>query len=204
MSSSRSVRAPRRALGSALAGGALGAALVLVAAGQVWGEASTEFARGRLPVRVTGGEVSGLPSALALVGLAALVAVFAVRRGGRTLVAALLTLCGAVIVVSGLRGAVDTAALRAQAAEATGLAHSPLSSVSHSAWPWVAALGGVLLLLAGLLALGYGRHWPALSSRYERTAAPASGPRADVASATSDRPQDLWTALDRGEDPTGR
>ena len=193
----------RRALGAALLSGALGAAVVLVAAGQVWGEAATAFARGRLPLRVTGSDVSGLPSALAMVGLAALVAVFAVRRAGRTAVAALLALCGVGTVVAAVRGAADTAALRAQAAEVTGLAGSSLSQTTHTAWPWLSAGGGCLLALAGVLALVYGRHWPAMSGRYERASARSAPARSRAARRpVAERPEDLWRALDRGEDPT--
>jgi uncharacterized membrane protein (TIGR02234 family) len=53
-------------------------------------------------------------------------------------------------------------------------------------------------MLAGLLALRYGRLWPAMSGRYERGTA-----RPRAAAAPTDRPEDLWKALDRGEDPTG-
>ncbi|UGY90840.1 TIGR02234 family membrane protein [Streptomyces gobiensis] len=199
-------RAPRRALGIALLGGALGAALVLVAAGQTWGEGSTEFGGSRLPVEVTGSDVTGVPSALALVGLAALVAVFAVRRTGRVIVAALLALCGVGVAVAALIGAGDTSALDEQAADGTGLARSAAEQVTHSGWPYAAALGGALLLVAGALALRYGREWPAMGGRYERAGGPRNGPRnarrRAVPAADPERPEELWRALDRGEDPT--
>ena len=73
--------------------------------------------------------------------------------------------------------------------------------MSHTAWPYVAAVGGLLLLLAGLLALRYGRLWPALSGRYERDG--TSRPRKTRPAADPDRPEEMWKALDRGEDPTG-
>ncbi|RLL66348.1 TIGR02234 family membrane protein [Streptomyces sp. Z26] len=224
-------RAPRRALAAALPCGALGAALVLVAAGQVWSESSASFADGTLPLEADGNDISGLPSALALVGLAALVAVFAVRRAVRFGVAALLALCGAGTVATAVLGARDTAALKDKAAQASGLASSGIGDVTHSAWPYVSAAGGVLLLAAGVLALVYGRSWPSMagSGRYERTVRrPGRGPRAErrtdadgrpagsgrSASAgpagdgktppsdPDERPEDLWKALDRGEDPT--
>jgi uncharacterized membrane protein (TIGR02234 family) len=64
----------------------------------------------------------------------------------------------------------------------------------------VAAAGGLLILLAGLLALRYGRLWPVMSGRYERDGRPR--PR-KVEPVDPDRPEDIWKALDRGEDPTG-
>lgn len=195
--SAGSQRAPRRALAVALLCGATGAAAVLVAAGQTWGEGEAAAGDAQLPVAVSGGAVSGLPSALALVGLASLVAVFAVRRAGRLVVSGVLALSGAGAVGAALLGSGDTDALEASAAETMGLTDAAVTSVSHTGWPWVSALGGLLLLCAGLLALNYGRHWPAMSGRYER--APRRRPRRPV---DPDRPEDLWQALDRGEDPT--
>ncbi|MDT0444996.1 TIGR02234 family membrane protein [Streptomyces johnsoniae] len=193
-----STSATRRSLGAALLSGAAGAAVVLVSAGQTWGEAEAAVAGAELPVTASGSDVSGLPSALALVGLAALVAVFAVRRTGRVVVASLLALSGAGAIGAALIGASDTAALEDRAAETMGLAEAAVTGVGHTGWPWFSALGGLLLLCAGLLALSYGRQWPAMSGRYERAARRA--PRREESG--SDRPEDIWRALDRGEDPT--
>lgn len=201
-SPARTSRAPRRALALALLSGALGAAVVLVAAGQVWGESTASFAQGTLPVEAEGGDIGGLPSALALVGLATLVAVFAVRRAARLAVAGLLVLSGAGTLTAALLGAGDTAALEEKAAQASALAGSDIGSVDVTVWPYLSALGGALLLLAGVLALRYGRAWPSMagSGRYERGS--RSARKAAVAAVDPDRPEDLWKALDRGEDPT--
>lgn len=189
-------RAPRRALALALFGGAAGAAGVLIAAGQTWAEGTATATGAELPVTASGSAVSDLPSALALVGLAALVAVFAVRRTGRRVVAAVLALSGAGALVAALLGSGDTAALHDSAAEATGLTEAGVVAVSHTGWPWVSAVGGLLLLCAGLLALSYGRQWPAMSARYERAGRRATRP------VDPDSPSEVWKALDRGEDPT--
>lgn len=195
----------RTPLAAALLSGALGAAVVLVAAGRTWaeGEAPTPVGDTVLPVTAGGRDVTGMPSALAIVGLAALVAVFAVRRAGRTVVAALLTLSGVGVIVASALGASDTAALDDQAATAAGLTDAAVDAVSHTAWPWVSLAGGVLLLCAGLLALRYGSGWPAMSGRYERpgSSAAAARPRR-AAPVDPERPEELWKALDRGEDPT--
>ncbi|MFF7311084.1 TIGR02234 family membrane protein [Streptomyces sp. NPDC008137] len=198
---SGSARAGRLSLAVALLCGALGAAVALLATRQNWSEGTTTVAGGAFPLTATGSDVTGVPAALAVVGLAALVAVFAVRRSGRVVVAALLALSGAGTVAAALLGASDSSALDEKAAEVSGDTSASVAALSHTAWPYVAAVGGVLLLLAGLLALRYGRLWPAMSGRYERDGTPR--PRRKAPAVDPDRPEDLWKALDRGEDPTG-
>ena len=112
---------------------------------------------GSLPLTADGQDVTGLPAALAIVGLAALVAVFAVRSAGRLLVAGLLALSGLGAGVSAYLGASDSAALDEKAAQTTGDASATVDALSHTAWPYVTAVGGLLILLAGLLALRYGK-----------------------------------------------
>jgi uncharacterized membrane protein (TIGR02234 family) len=193
-----------RALGLALPSGALGAALVLVAAGKTWTKGTVGLGSNGLPVHATGTQSTALPGALALVGLAALVAVFAVRRIGRYAVAGLLTLSGIGVVVTVLARRADHGALNAAAASATGLSHSTAEHAATTSWPLVAVAGGLLLLLAGLLALRYGRRWPAMSAKYDRPGARTSLRARATAPVTvdPDRAEDLWKALDRGEDPT--
>ncbi|HSX98227.1 MAG TPA: TIGR02234 family membrane protein, partial [Streptomyces sp.] len=195
-----SVRAGRRSLAVALLSGALGAAVALLASRQRWSEGTISVAGGDFPLTAQGSDVTGVPAALAVVGLAALVAVFAVRRSGRVLVAALLALSGAGTIAAALLGANDSAALDDKAAEASGDTAATVDALGHTGWPYVAAAGGALILLAGLLALRYGRQWPAMSGRYERDGTPR--PR-KVRPVDPDRPEDMWKALDRGEDPTG-
>ncbi|WP_415950914.1 TIGR02234 family membrane protein [Streptomyces sp. KLOTTS4A1] len=188
----------RRSLAAALLLGALGATLALLASRQVWAEGEAQTAGGALHQTATGSDVTGVPAALAIVGLAALVAVFAVRRSGRVLVSLLLALSGSGIVAAGLLGARDTAALDEKAASVSGDMSARITEATYSAWPYVASASGALLLLAGLLALRFGSRWPSMGGRYERGA----GPRARRQKADPDRPEDLWKALDRGEDPT--
>ncbi|NUL06670.1 TIGR02234 family membrane protein [Streptomyces lunaelactis] len=189
----------RRSLAAALFLGAVGAVVVLLASGRTWAEGTAAVGGGSLPLGADGGDVTGVPTALAIVGLAALVAVFAVRRAGRLLVSALLALSGAGAALAAFLGASDSAALDEKAAQTTGDAAATVNALTHSAWPYVTVAGGLLILLAGLLALRYGKQWPAMSGRYERdgTPRPRKAPVVDP-----DRPEDLWKALDRGEDPT--
>ncbi|MEV5436331.1 TIGR02234 family membrane protein [Streptomyces sp. NPDC052682] len=200
-SPSGSARASRLSLAVALLCGALGAAVALLATRQRWSQGTATVAGGAFPLTAKGSDVTGVPAALAIVGLAALVAVFAVRRAGRLVVAALLALSGAGTVIAALLGASDSSALDEKAAQASGDTSAAVDALTHTAWPYVAAVGGALILLAGLLALRYGRLWPAMSGRYERGTAPR--PRRRAPAVDPDRPEELWKALDRGEDPTG-
>ncbi|BFV59860.1 TIGR02234 family membrane protein [Kitasatospora sp. CMC57] len=183
----------RRMLGVMLLLTVAGAVLVLTAVSRVWATGRA----GGLAVEVTGSAVSGLPGGLALVGLASAVAVFAVRGAGKVVVGALVTLAGLGAGVTAAFGAAATGALDAEAAKKLALVSARAEQVSHTAWPWAAVLGGLLLTLAGLLTVRYGRDWPALGSRYDAPARKAA-PRAKAAGS----PAELWQALDRGEDPT--
>ncbi|WP_413756760.1 TIGR02234 family membrane protein [Streptomyces sp. MMBL 11-3] len=194
-------RSGRRSLALALLFGALGAAVVLLATRRGWSDGTATVAGGEFPLSAAGSDVTGVPAALAIVGLASLVAVFAVKRAGRLLVAALLALSGAGTVASALLGLSDSSALDEQAAAATGDTAATVDTMTHTGWPYVAAAGGLLLLLAGLLALRYGRSWPAMSGRYERDGS-VRPRRAARAAADPERPEEIWKALDRGEDPT--
>ncbi|WP_330238397.1 TIGR02234 family membrane protein [Streptomyces sp. NBC_00525] len=190
----------RRTLAAGLLLGAAGATVVLLASGRTWAEGTAPVGGGALPLSADGQDVTGLPAALAIVGLAALVAVFAVRGNSRRLVAGLLALSGLGAALSAFLGASDSAALDEKAAQTSGDTATTITALSHTAWPYVTAAGGLLILLAGLLALRYGNRWPTMSGRYERDGTPR--PRKAPRPLDPDRPEDLWKALDRGEDPT--
>lgn len=187
---------PRRELATAIASCLLGAAVVLVAAGRPW--TSLTLSQGALlpPLQLApaGRALDPAAGALGLVGLAGVVALAATRRRGRLVVGALLGLAGGGVAVTsvrtglGLRAAVERSGLLERVTGAT----PPLpGSMSATAWPWLSAAGGVLLVLAGILVISRGPAWAALSARYET---PARRPEPGEAS--------LWEALDRGEDPT--
>lgn len=199
-SETAAARNGRRSLAAALLFGALGAAVALLSSRQEWASGSATVPGGSFPLTAKGSDVTGVPAALAIVGLAALVAVFAVRRAGRMLVAGLLALSGAGAVVAAVLGATDSAALDEKAAEVSGNTAATIGSLGHTVWPYVGAAGGALILLAGLLALRFGRSWPSMGGRYERDGTPR--PRKAARPVDPERPEELWKALDRGEDPT--
>lgn len=129
-------------LAVALLCGAVGAAVALLATRQRWSEGTATVAGGPFPLTAKGSDVTGVPASLAIVGLAALVAVFAVRRAGRFMVAGLLALSGAGTVAAALLGASDSTALDEQAARASGDTSATVQALTHTAWPYVAAVGG--------------------------------------------------------------
>ncbi|MFC9584729.1 TIGR02234 family membrane protein [Streptomyces yangpuensis] len=192
-------RSSRRSVAAALLLGALGATVVLLASGRVWARGTAAIGSDSLQLSADGRAVTGLPAALAIVGLAALVAVFAVRGKGRLLVSGLLALSGLGAALSALFGSDGRSALDAQAARTTADSAAHVAGLTQTTWPYVTAAGAVLILAAGLLALRFGRGWPSMGGRYERDGSPRQ--RA-VAAVDPDRPEDLWKALDRGEDPT--
>ena len=59
-----------------------------------------------------------------------------------------------------------------------------------TALPYLAIVGGLLIVAGAVVAALYAGSWPGPTSRYERAAARAA------------RPVDTWDALERGEDPT--
>lgn len=202
----------RGGLALTLLSGGLGAALILLSAGRVWAHGGIGGPRGQAgltaiqpsgqTLRVEGGEVTGVPTSLALFGLACLVAIFAVRRMGRRVVSVMLALSGLGAAIAAGLGAFDRGALHEAAAQSTGLTGATAVGVTHNGWPWVAAVGGVALLAAGVNAVVRGQEWPGLSSRYEAPVAGRAGPGRSAGPVDPDRPEDLWKALDRGEDPT--
>jgi uncharacterized membrane protein (TIGR02234 family) len=193
----------RGSVTAALLLGLAGATIVLLAKGKIWMNGTVDIGAGGIrPVSATGQQVGGLPGSLALVALAAFVAVFAVRGASRVALAGLLVLCGAGTVVAALSSLDDPSAMNAAAATATALVHATVSEHTTTAWPLLSAGGGALVLAAGIIALVRGRAWPAMSSRYDRDGAEPAMRRQRKPVVDPDRPEDLWKALDRGEDPT--
>jgi uncharacterized membrane protein (TIGR02234 family) len=139
---------------------------------------------------VSGRDVAPLVAAAALIAIAGAVAIPATRRAGRTVAGALLLVGGVMAIVEALlRRHTGTGDLRKQL---------PADATAHATgWPYVAVVGGVLLVAVGMVLVVRGRRWAGLSARYE--APGTSAPTAPVAEPTDAR---AWDALDRGEDPT--
>lgn len=168
-------RSGRRSVAVALLLGALGATVVLLASGRTWARGTAAIGGDSLQLTADGRAVTGLPAALAIVGLAALVAVFAVRGKSRLLVSGLLALSGLGAALSALLGSDGRRVLDAQAARTTADSAAHVAGLTQTTWPYVTAAGAVLILAAGLLALRFGRAWPAMGAATSVTAARAPG-----------------------------
>jgi len=177
---------------------AAGAGLLLLGYGRTWVAATT--AQSGLPsltVTLSGGDLQPLGSALPLVALAGVAGVVATRRVGRAVSGSVLVVAGVAGVVLPLRFGLtwsssggDGATVDRLVAEKVGVAVTGVPSTASSWWV-VAALGGVLVAVGGLLAVLHGSRWPAMGGRYERSTRPRAS---ETASA--------WDQLDHGVDPT--
>jgi uncharacterized membrane protein (TIGR02234 family) len=208
----------RREYLTVLALGAVGAGLLLLAAGRSWAHGVVAGVPGELEITASGRKVAPVAAGLGLFALAGVVAIVATRRVGRVVVGLLLGLAGVGVLADVIRVAADpNAALHDEAADAAGLTEPVVRDAGVSGWPILAALGAVLVLSAGVWTLLRGRHWPVMSARYERQAAEAAtGEPAPAAGAAEGTPmasrgglesakaqREMWDAIDRGEDPTG-
>jgi uncharacterized membrane protein (TIGR02234 family) len=166
---------PRRELVLALGMVLLGAGAALLASTQVWLAATPG----------TGRTTSPGAFALALVGLAGLVAVLATRGFARRVVGVLVVLAALLLVWLSVRG------WGWEAPRDIDPGFMPTPELVPTFWPWVSVAGGVVVAVGGVLTLLRGGRWPGMSSRYER---PSGAARRGE--------DDTWRALDRGEDPT--
>lgn len=178
----------------------LGSAGVLFAASRAWVTFSSEqvLTIARSTTEVSGNLIVPGARALALVGLAGVVAVAATRRTGRALVGLLVLAAG--LGVMSVVGTVlaDSLLTRGIQAAANERGLQLLQGVTHPVWAYGCLLGGLVLTLAGLLVAVRGRRWAALSSAYEP---PVPRPAAmNEAPPAGDKA--VWDALDRGDDPT--
>lgn len=182
----------------------IGGALTLIFATRTWQtiRVSREAPLHVLSLDLTGRKIDSLPTALALVALAGVVAVLATRGVWRRIVGTLLALAGIGIVVSAIAHRNGVSATRAQdllqaALPSVGPANDAIGMGRVSAAWWVlTVVCGVLIAVAGALIARRGQSWAGMSAKYDR---PTSvDPERDAAK----RDASFWSALDRGDDPT--
>jgi uncharacterized membrane protein (TIGR02234 family) len=168
---------------------ALGGALTLVASALPWVRLRLDSDLGTQAVAVSGASLVPLAPAAGVVALAGCLAVLTAGRWGRRLVGALVVLVGTVALVQTVVTALRLVArARSWWAVEVGVGPAASAAAATTAWPWLAVLGLLVTVTAGVLVLARGSTWSGLSRRYDAPAAATGG--------------DAWTALDRGEDPT--
>ena len=183
----------RLTFAAALLGLVIGGALALFASGRSWQTVTAHRARPLADdvLEVTGRTLHPAVIGLAVVALAGVVGILASRGIARRIIGAVLVIA-AVTALHAISSEHARSALR-DAQTGVGLdAGRAVTVAVHPVWPVLAALGGLLIVLAGALTIGYGAAWTGLSGRYEHPQ-PAAGPQHDAR---------LWSALDRGIDPT--
>ena len=180
----------------------------LLVGGRTWQVVTTPLANRADVLDLDGRSVDPASTALALVALAGVVAVLATRGPVRRVVGAVIGLAGAGLVWRAVESfdAISVARARRFVADrhkTIGVSSTPPHVEVHTVWPILVLACGVLVLLAGLFIAWRGHRWGAMSARYENRSVAE-----DAAPLAADNPQkaaaSLWTALDRGEDPTSR
>jgi uncharacterized membrane protein (TIGR02234 family) len=183
----------------------LGGAGALLVSGRAW---QTIVAPRPRPfadevVDVSGRTLEPLVAALGLVALAGVVAVLATRGIARRAVGVLLAVAAVAMGWRALAGSATVSAAKARslvsdARTGAGLDPGrPAQVTVHAAWPVLAVACAVALLVAGAAVAAWGHRWAGLSGRYEP---PDAGIEADRQRSGAT----MWTALDRGDDPTAR
>jgi uncharacterized membrane protein (TIGR02234 family) len=196
------VTGARASLAVALIADLLGAAGVLLFAGRVWQRVQVSRVR-PLPdavAKLAGRDLYPALTAFALIALAGVIAIAATRGWGRRIVGLALAASGIVIgwyAVDGL-SAVSTGRALSSITSGVGIDSSSAPRVSVDAvWAGLTVASAVLIVAAGLLTVANAQRWTGLASRYE---APTAGARTERGSPDIA----LWSALDRGDDPTTR
>ncbi len=186
----------------ALLCGALGAAVALLATRQRWAEGSATVAGGAFPLTAKGSDVTGRARGPRHSGASPRWSPSSPSAGPAGSSSPGCSRCPA--PGSSPRpwpAPSDGSALDEQAAQASGDTSATVDALTHTGWPYVAAAGGLLILLAGVLALRYGAAGGPRCPGATNAAPPARGARplrpTPSAPRRSGRP---WTG---GEDPTG-
>ncbi|MGH8962123.1 MAG: Trp biosynthesis-associated membrane protein [Jatrophihabitantaceae bacterium] len=183
----------------------IGAAGALLISTRNWQSVLTPRPRpfGDDVLHLNGRTVDAAPTALALVALAGVIAVIATRGLIRQIIGTVIALAGLLLIWRSLAdlGAVSASRARSLVEDRhsgveVGAAHISVTS----AWAVTSAVCGALVLVAGLLVALRGHRWGVMSAKYEAPSARA--PAADAEQARARADASMWSALDRGDDPT--
>jgi uncharacterized membrane protein (TIGR02234 family) len=191
----------RRLFSLALLLDVLGAGGALLISTRPWQSIVLDRAR---PLADVGVQISGRsldPAILGatLVALAGVVAVLATRGLARRAVGLFIALAALLLAwraIAASKNVSHSRAISLVTDRRGGVGVGPNSVVhitAHPIWPILTVVAAMLALIAGALVMIFGGRWSSMSARYE---APSSN--------TPQTDEGMWTALDRGDDPTVR
>lgn len=191
-------RPGRRTFGPVVALGVAGSGLTAYVSTREWASVDavgdTPLSSLFLRTDDLGGQMP-LVTALSLVALAAWGVLLVSRGWVRRAVAILGLLASAAALMAAISAWRTLPAHFEELFADNGLDVQP--DVSWSAWFPIALVTATVAVLAAIAAVLWCRRWPEMGTKYD---APDGGKAADPAA--SDRPEDLWKALDEGHDPT--
>lgn len=193
------------------------AGVLLTASGLDWLQASIQVEPPLPDVRktFTGGEVVDALAGFGILVGAAGLALIATKRVGRMVVAAVLIVVGLLTLLAVgffiYDAGREDAWSWAQDYATVGSSVFPDSELSPAP-AVVALLGGLIAVVVGIFTAVTGRRWPVMGARYERrgpsaAVSPSSPPSSRSPASSVDRTPEsqeaaMWSALERGEDPT--
>ncbi|KWR71324.1 hypothetical protein RN04_09380 [Arthrobacter sp. W1] len=179
--------------------GLAGALIGLWSATRTWITVDVASSSVQIPqIVVDGATAAASVTAVCVVVLAGSLALLIAGKIARYIIAAICLLAGATVITAGIGALRDPQAVASTAvAEATGLAQNA-GEYALTAWPAVAVIAGVLIVLQAVLVLVFAGRWPAKASKYDRQAAKARVEPKDQSS----RNIASWEQLSQGEDPT--
>ena len=187
---------------SLLAGIAVSGLTLLAWTGQWFTLRLAASGAGHSTLTVTGDTAAPGLIALALAGLALVAALAIAGPVFRVVLGVLQAFIGFTVALSSILAIVDPVAASSTAVTAaTGVSGKSsvaglVTAVSQTAWPWVAAVVGVVTILLGIVVLASSRRWPGSSRRYQPVRLEPAEPGAN---SVSD-----WDTLSGGSDPTSR
>lgn len=176
----------------AIGGLAVGGLLAVIVSAQPWWRAQADGA----DVAFTGTDASaGLTQALAVVVLAGTLLALTLRARGRRILGVVLAVAGVgVVIVVAIRLRPSAANVRTRLREVS-LADE--YALVGTAWPWIYAVAGVLVVGGAVLMVLKAGQWPLRSDRFQRGTGGVAVDSVDEA-----EPAALWKAMDAGIDPT--
>ena len=195
----------RRAYGVVLLVGLVSATAVAVGVTRPWFEASaTGRNLPRLHAAATGADLMPLAGALGVVLLGSFGAVVATRGTVRRALGLLIVVCAVVVLIAAAHPG-SPANVLGDGLSARGWSGGNYSTAGRP-WRWLVLVGAAGCVLAGAAVTRFGGQWPTLGQRYDAPApvdkSRALGPGSRTGGDGDLTDEQVWRALDRGDDPT--